>query len=39
MWTFLNGGGYRVDIDGLDRANPEVDWTLFCDWTQRTLTR
>ncbi len=39
MWTFLNGGGYRVDIDALHRSNPEVAWTSFRDWTQRTLTR
>lgn len=39
MWTFLNGDGYRVDIEALHRSNPEVDWTSFRDWTQRTLTR
>ena len=39
MWTFLDSGGYRVDIDALHRTNPEIEWTSFRDWTRRTFTR
>ncbi|WP_433522175.1 hypothetical protein ACQPZ2_34095 [Nocardia pseudovaccinii] len=39
MWTFLDGGGYCVDIDALHRSNPQGDWTSSRYWTQRTLTR
>lgn len=37
MWTFLNGEGYRVDIDALHRANPQIEWTSFRDWARRTF--
>ncbi|MFF3547582.1 NmrA/HSCARG family protein [Streptomyces platensis] len=36
MWTFLNGLGYRVDIPALHDAYPEIRWTRFADWAQRT---
>jgi uncharacterized protein YbjT (DUF2867 family) len=37
MWTFLNGPGYQVDIPALHEANPEIGWTSFADWAQRTF--
>ncbi|WP_406379515.1 NmrA/HSCARG family protein [Streptomyces sp. NBC_01618] len=36
MWSFLNGPGYRVDIPALHAAHPEIHWTSFADWAQRT---
>ncbi|MEV7238412.1 NmrA/HSCARG family protein [Streptomyces sp. NPDC051020] len=36
MWTFLNGPGYRVDIPALHDAHPEIRWTGFADWADRT---
>ncbi|MFE7358126.1 NmrA/HSCARG family protein [Streptomyces sp. NPDC057543] len=36
MWSFLNGPGYRVDIPALHAAHPEIHWTGFADWAQRT---
>lgn len=32
----LNGPGYRVDIDALHTANPDIAWTSFVDWAQHT---
>jgi uncharacterized protein YbjT (DUF2867 family) len=37
MWTFLNGTGYQVDIAALHEANPEIEWTSFAEWAQRTF--
>jgi uncharacterized protein YbjT (DUF2867 family) len=37
MWRFLNGPGYRVDIQRLHRANPDIAWTSFAAWAQRTF--
>lgn len=37
MWQFLNGPGYRVDIQALHRANPDITWTSFADWAQHTF--
>jgi uncharacterized protein YbjT (DUF2867 family) len=37
MWRFLNGPGYRVDIQALRRANPDIAWTSFADWAQHTF--
>jgi uncharacterized protein YbjT (DUF2867 family) len=37
MWEFLNGPGYRVDIQALHRANPDIAWTSFADWAQHTF--
>jgi uncharacterized protein YbjT (DUF2867 family) len=37
MWRFLNGPGYRVDIDVLHTANPDIAWTSFVDWAQHTF--
>jgi uncharacterized protein YbjT (DUF2867 family) len=37
MWRFLNGPGYRVDIDALHTANPDIAWTSFVDWAQHTF--
>jgi hypothetical protein len=37
MWRFLNGPGYRVDIDALHTANPDIAWTPFVDWAQHTF--
>ncbi|PPJ14069.1 NmrA family transcriptional regulator [Nocardia nova] len=37
MWAFLDAGGYRVDIEALHRATPEVEWTSFRSWALRTL--
>ncbi|MFJ5837976.1 NmrA/HSCARG family protein [Streptomyces shenzhenensis] len=36
MWAFLNGPGYRVDLPALHAAHPEIRWTGFADWAQRT---
>ncbi|MFE9657811.1 NmrA family NAD(P)-binding protein [Micromonospora sp. NPDC006431] len=37
MWTFLNGSGYQVDIAALHAAHPEVGWTSFAEWADRTF--
>lgn len=37
MWRFLNGPGYRVDVEALRTANPDVAWTSFSDWARRTF--
>ena len=37
MWRFLNGPGYRVDIDALHTANPDIAWTSFVDWAQHAF--
>ena len=37
MWRFLNGPGYRVDVDALRTANPDIAWTSFFDWARRTF--
>jgi uncharacterized protein YbjT (DUF2867 family) len=37
MWRFLNGPGYRVDVDALRAANPDIAWTSFADWARRTF--
>jgi uncharacterized protein YbjT (DUF2867 family) len=37
MWRFLNGPGYQVDIPALHAAHPEVGWTSFADWANRTF--
>ncbi|WP_055494239.1 NmrA/HSCARG family protein [Streptomyces sp. TP-A0356] len=37
MWTFLNGPGYRVDIPALHDGHPEIRWTSFADWVDRTF--
>jgi uncharacterized protein YbjT (DUF2867 family) len=34
MWTFLNGPGYRVDIQALHAANPDIAWRSFAGWAQ-----
>jgi uncharacterized protein YbjT (DUF2867 family) len=37
MWRFLNGPGYRVDVDALRAANADIAWTSFADWAQQTF--
>lgn len=37
MWRFLNGPGYRVDVEALRVANPDIAWTSFADWARRTF--
>jgi uncharacterized protein YbjT (DUF2867 family) len=37
MWRFLNGPGYRVDIEALRVANPDIAWTSFLDWARQTF--
>ena len=37
MWTFLNGPGYRVDLEALHAANPDIVWQSFADWAQDTF--
>ena len=37
MWRFLNGPGYRVDIQVLHGANPDIAWTSFADWARHTF--
>jgi hypothetical protein len=36
MWGFLRGQGYQADIGALNRDYPEVAWTSFRAWAQRT---
>jgi uncharacterized protein YbjT (DUF2867 family) len=37
MWKFLNGPGYRVDLEALHAANPDIRWQSFADWTQHAF--
>jgi uncharacterized protein YbjT (DUF2867 family) len=37
MWTFFNGPGYRVDLEALHAANPDIAWQSFADWAQQTF--
>ena len=37
MWMFLNGPGYRVDLDALHASNPDIVWQSFADWAQHTF--
>jgi len=37
MWQFLNGPGYRVEVDVLRAQNPDIAWTSFADWVQQTF--
>jgi uncharacterized protein YbjT (DUF2867 family) len=37
MWTFLNGPGYRVDLDALHASNPDIAWQSFANWAQHTF--
>jgi uncharacterized protein YbjT (DUF2867 family) len=37
MWTFLNGPGYRVDLEALHAANPDIAWQSFGVWAQQTF--
>jgi uncharacterized protein YbjT (DUF2867 family) len=37
MWRFLNGPGYRVDLEALHAANPDIVWQSFADWAQHTF--
>ena len=36
MWEFLRGRGYQADIGALNHDYPEVAWTSFRTWAQRT---
>ena len=38
MWGFLRGRGYQADIEGLHRDYPEVAWTSFRAWADRTAS-
>jgi uncharacterized protein YbjT (DUF2867 family) len=37
MWQFLNGPGYRVEVEVLRAHNPDIAWTSFPDWAQQTF--
>jgi uncharacterized protein YbjT (DUF2867 family) len=37
MWQFLNGPGYRVEVEVLRAENPDIVWTSFADWAQQTF--
>lgn len=37
MWSFLNGPGYRVDLEALHAANPDIVWQSFAVWAQQTF--
>jgi uncharacterized protein YbjT (DUF2867 family) len=37
MWMFLNGPGYRVDLEALHAANPDIMWLSFADWAQHAF--
>jgi hypothetical protein len=36
-WEFLRGKGYQADITALRHDYPELGWTSFADWAQRTF--
>lgn len=37
MWQFLNAPGYRVDIEALHAANPDIRWQSFAEWTRHAF--
>ena len=37
MWTFLNGPGYRVDLEALHAENPDIGWQSFANWAQHAF--
>ncbi|MDT7700603.1 MAG: hypothetical protein QOJ30_2928 [Pseudonocardiales bacterium] len=37
MWEFLRGDGYQVDIAALRRDHPDIGWTSFASWADRTF--
>ena len=37
MWRFLNGPGYRVDVEALRDENPDIAWTSFADWARQSI--
>jgi uncharacterized protein YbjT (DUF2867 family) len=37
MWRFLNGPGYRVDVEALRDENPDIAWTSFADWARQSF--
>jgi uncharacterized protein YbjT (DUF2867 family) len=37
MWRFLNGPGYRVDIEALHAANPDIMWQSFAAWARQAF--
>ena len=37
MWRFLNGPGYRVDLEALHAANRDIVWQSFADWAQHAF--
>ncbi|MBV8346638.1 MAG: NmrA/HSCARG family protein [Mycolicibacterium sp.] len=37
MWMCVNGPGYRVDLEALHAANPDIVWQSFADWAQHTF--
>jgi hypothetical protein len=37
MWQFLNGPGYRVDVERLRDRYPDIAWTSFADWARQTF--
>jgi hypothetical protein len=39
MWDFLNQTGYQVDVAALHRQYPEIPWTSFSSWAQRTFDK
>lgn len=37
MWSFLNGPGYRVDLEALHSAHPDIGWQSFADWARHAF--
>jgi uncharacterized protein YbjT (DUF2867 family) len=37
MWRFLRGDGYQADIAALRHDYPDLGWTSFAAWAQRTF--
>jgi uncharacterized protein YbjT (DUF2867 family) len=37
MWRFLNGPGYRVDVEALRDENPDIALTSFADWARQSF--
>ena len=37
MWRFLNGPGYRVDVEALRDENPDIARTSFADWARQSI--
>lgn len=37
MWTFLNGRGYRADLQALHAQHPDIAWQTFAVWARQAF--